>query len=254
MGLYERVEGKTVNGHGVWQMGSRYCRRGDGDGSWYCPQQIAAGKEEGFIYQGIDKKWWIGDRKAMEAGGASGWMRSASTSTALTPDQTTERWQMDGSSGWVDAPKVRSRAYIADEKDAAETRLAQERQQETANVKEATEKAKRAAEENTTKEQGRNILAAPSLVSDAPSSSAAEAATAAAPASTATTAGTTAARTEGEENARKSEGEQQEQGEEETEGQTGVQETRLVVTVPGIQQCRFGRNCSRVRYRRLGWW
>ena len=84
MGMYELMEGKEVNGRGVWQ---------------------AAGGQELFMYYASTKEWWIGGRASMEAGKASGWMNVASA--ALTPDQVTETWKV--TPGWVDAPKVRAR-------------------------------------------------------------------------------------------------------------------------------------------------
>jgi hypothetical protein len=125
MGVYELIEGKKVNGRGVWQM---------------------VGEQELFMYYGSrpgnfirsikkwttgdrasNKKWYISDRADMEAGGDSGWMSVAST--ALTPDQVTETWKVHDGTAWVDAPKVRARMYSAAEKRAAAERLEQERQQ-----------------------------------------------------------------------------------------------------------------------------
>ena len=106
MGVYELMD-KKFNGRGVWQM---------------------AGGQECFMYYGSTKKWFISDREDMEAGKASGWMRVAST--ALTPDQITETWQVYAGGGkWVDAPKVRARMCSAEEKRAAAEKLEQERQQ-----------------------------------------------------------------------------------------------------------------------------
>jgi hypothetical protein len=97
MGVYELVEGKEVNGRGVWQM---------------------AGGQEHFMYYGSNKEWIISDRASMEAGKAAGWLHVASI--ALTPDQITETWRVsDGASSWLDAPKVGARVYSAEEKRAA---------------------------------------------------------------------------------------------------------------------------------------
>jgi hypothetical protein len=83
MGMYELMEGKEVNGRGVWQM---------------------AGGQECFMYYASNKKWTICyDRVAMEAGKDGGAMY-----VALTPDQVTETWKVYGTA-WVDAPKVRTR-------------------------------------------------------------------------------------------------------------------------------------------------
>jgi hypothetical protein len=86
MGMYELIEGKEVNGRGVWQM---------------------AGGKEYFMYYNSIKEWMIGDsREYMEAGKADGWMYVATT--ALTPDQVTGTWKVWDGTAWVDAPKVRA--------------------------------------------------------------------------------------------------------------------------------------------------
>jgi hypothetical protein len=106
MGMYELMEGKEVNGRGVWQM---------------------VGGQENFMYYAGRKHWYISGRADMEAGEAAGWMSVAST--ALTPDQVTETWQvwpcsnLDGTE-WIDAPKVRARMCSAEEKRAAASREA----------------------------------------------------------------------------------------------------------------------------------
>jgi hypothetical protein len=86
MGMYELVEDKDVNGRGVWQT--------------------VGGQRKHFIYYWSNKSWVIGDRKAMEAGKGAGWASVAST--ALTPYQITETWQVHDGTAWVDAPKVRA--------------------------------------------------------------------------------------------------------------------------------------------------
>jgi hypothetical protein len=86
MGVYELMEGKEVNGRGVWQM---------------------AGGVEYFIYYSSSKEWYIGGRASMEAGEAAGVM--SVDSSALTPDQVTETWWVHDGTAWVDAPKVRAR-------------------------------------------------------------------------------------------------------------------------------------------------
>jgi hypothetical protein len=106
MGMYELMEGKEVNGRGVWQM---------------------AGGVELFMYYGSRKAWMINDREDMEVGEHAGWMYVASA--ALTPDQVTETWQVHDGTAYVDAPKVRARLCSAKEKRAAAERLEQERQQ-----------------------------------------------------------------------------------------------------------------------------
>jgi hypothetical protein len=112
MGVYELMESKAVNGRGVWQM--------------------AGGGVENFMYYASNKYWYIcNGRETMEAGEGAGAMKVAST--ALTPNQVTETWQVDGTpTGWLDAPKVRARmcsAKESEEKRAAAERLEQERQQ-----------------------------------------------------------------------------------------------------------------------------
>jgi hypothetical protein len=108
MGVYELMEGKEVNGRGVWQM---------------------AGGQEWFMYYDSNKQWTISDRASMEAGEGAGWMSVAST--ALTPNQVTETWQVVDESvmAYVDAPNVRARMCSAEEKRAAAEKLEQERQQ-----------------------------------------------------------------------------------------------------------------------------
>jgi hypothetical protein len=63
------------------------------------------------MYYSSNKEWAISNsnREYMEAGEAVGWLKA--TSTALTPDQTTETWQVSPSNGegWLDVPKVRVR-------------------------------------------------------------------------------------------------------------------------------------------------
>jgi hypothetical protein len=89
MGVYELMEGKEVNGRGVWEM--------KGGKKW-----------ERFVYYASNKEWWVGNRASMEAGKALGWLKVAST--ALAPDQVTETWEATpDNKGWVDAPKVRVR-------------------------------------------------------------------------------------------------------------------------------------------------
>jgi hypothetical protein len=113
MGVYELVEGKEVNGRGVWQM--------------------AGGVEYFMFYAKRDKPddkrwhWFVSGRANMEAGKAVGVMKVASS--ALTPDQVTETWEVSDGTAFVDAPKVRARVCSAEEKRAAAEKLEQERQQ-----------------------------------------------------------------------------------------------------------------------------
>jgi hypothetical protein len=115
MGVYKLVEGKELNGRGVWQMAGG---------------QKMAGEWEVSMFNGSSssKEWYIVGSNRAEAGKAAEWMKV--TSTAITPDQITERWQVcDGTGSWLDAPKVRARVCSAEEKRAAAEMLEQERQQ-----------------------------------------------------------------------------------------------------------------------------
>jgi hypothetical protein len=106
MGMYELMEGKEVNGRGVWQM---------------------AGGQEHFMYYGSNNTWGVGDREYMEA--RKGAVLLYVVSAALTPDQVTEPWQVWDGTAWPDAPKVMARMCSAEEKRAAAEKLEQERQQ-----------------------------------------------------------------------------------------------------------------------------
>jgi hypothetical protein len=87
MGVYELMEGKEVSGRGVWQL---------------------VGGGENTMFYGSSKKWFIGLKEEMEAGELDrGWM--SVKSTALTPDQTTETWQVYDGKAWPEAPKVTAR-------------------------------------------------------------------------------------------------------------------------------------------------
>jgi hypothetical protein len=95
MGIYKLLEGKEMNGRGVWQMNGR--------GVW----QI-------YIYYAQrtkpdDKRWhwWIKQCSPPCNWRATGDMMVFST--ALTPDQVTETWQVNDGTAFVDAPKVRAR-------------------------------------------------------------------------------------------------------------------------------------------------
>jgi hypothetical protein len=106
MGVYERMEDKKVNGRGVWQ---------------------ALGGLARFLYYSISEKWVVSGRESMEAGLAEGYMRV--NSTADTPDQITEQWDVHDGTAWVIAPKVRVRVCSSVEKHAAEQRVEQEQEQ-----------------------------------------------------------------------------------------------------------------------------
>jgi hypothetical protein len=107
MGVYERVEGKEMNGRGVWQ---------------------ALGGMDSFLYYYSTTKRWMGsDRKGMEAGNGKGFMFAKST--AATPDQITEQWGVSDGTGLQDAPKLRVRVCSSVEKHAAEQRVEQKQTQ-----------------------------------------------------------------------------------------------------------------------------
>jgi tetratricopeptide (TPR) repeat protein len=90
MGVYKLLEGKEVNGRGVWKR---------------------IGMEE-FLYYSEEYRWGIGDDEDLVSPSTDpGWM--SVTSTALTPDRITETWRVGDGSGdgrWYDAPNARVRA------------------------------------------------------------------------------------------------------------------------------------------------
>jgi hypothetical protein len=93
MGIYKLMEGKEVNQRGVWQM---------------------SGGHELFVYyasktSGVPK-WWISNRKGMEAGMDVGCIQVSSN--ALTPDKATETWNVAYNGMWPAAPKMKIRAHI----------------------------------------------------------------------------------------------------------------------------------------------
>jgi hypothetical protein len=107
MGVYERVEGKEVNGRGVWQ---------------------ALGGIGRFLYYfGDGGNWVVSNQDAMEEGDGAG--RMFVDSTAATPDQVTEEWEVDDGTAWVAAPKLRVRVCSSAEKQAAVQRMKQEQKQ-----------------------------------------------------------------------------------------------------------------------------
>ena len=96
MGVYELMEGKVVNGRGVWQMagGQKYF--------------MYYGSRPGNFFGSI-MQWGISDRADMEAGKAAVLLYVAST--ALTPDQVTETWHLVDmvTMAFVHVPKVKAR-------------------------------------------------------------------------------------------------------------------------------------------------
>jgi uncharacterized protein YuzB (UPF0349 family) len=104
MGVYELMEGKVVNGRGVWQQ---------------------QGGIEFFIYY-TSMSWWINDEESMEAGKALGWITVESS--ALTPDRVTAQWRVANDSIFHDAPKMRVRVMSAEQQHAELQRLADKKQ------------------------------------------------------------------------------------------------------------------------------
>jgi hypothetical protein len=107
MGVYERVEGKEMNGRGVWQA--------------------LGGMDYFLYYYSSEKRWMVSDRESMEAG--NGICCLLANSTAATPDQITEQWAADDGTDWQNAPKLRVRVCSSVEKHAAEQRAEQEQAQ-----------------------------------------------------------------------------------------------------------------------------
>jgi hypothetical protein len=113
MGMYELMEGKAVNGRGVWQH--------QGDSSVFLHHQ--------------HQDWYINSKERMEAGKAARWGRV--TSSALTPDRATELWRVSDTgtqatgwnSGWHSAPKLRVRVVAVEHQRAELQRLAEEQDQ-----------------------------------------------------------------------------------------------------------------------------
>jgi hypothetical protein len=104
MGVYERVESREVGGRGVWQ---------------------ALGGIDRFLYYcSTNKQWGVSDRDDMEADNGGGFIFV--NSTAATPDQITEQWQVYDGTAWVSAPKLRVRVCSSVDKHAAEQRMEQE--------------------------------------------------------------------------------------------------------------------------------
>jgi hypothetical protein len=107
MGVYERVEGKEMNGRGVWQ---------------------AVGGMDCFLcYYSSNKQWMVSDRVNIAAGNGRCFM--VTNSTAATPDQITEQWRASNGTDWQVAPKLRVRVCSSVQKHAAEQRAEQEQAQ-----------------------------------------------------------------------------------------------------------------------------
>jgi hypothetical protein len=103
MGVYERVEGKEVNGRGVWQ---------------------AVGGIDFFLFYYSSKKMWVVSDRTDNGKGTM-----YVNSTATTPDQITEQWKAGDRTAWYNAPKLRVRVCSSVEKHAAEQRVEQQEEQ-----------------------------------------------------------------------------------------------------------------------------
>jgi hypothetical protein len=99
MGRYELMEGKIVNGRGVWQR-----------------KEGKEGQKEQYLFYGSDQRWFISHKEEMEAGKSSGWV-SVAGATAWSPDKAAAgEWEVsDGTGTWPKAPKVGARAVEAEE-------------------------------------------------------------------------------------------------------------------------------------------
>jgi hypothetical protein len=113
MGVYERVEGKVVGERGVWQTV-------DGVGCF-------------LYYYSSTKQWVVSPRDQVEANNEYGIMGVKSTAT--TPDQITEQWEVvnssrgSGGAAMLKAPNLRVRVCSSVEKHAAEQRVEQQQEQ-----------------------------------------------------------------------------------------------------------------------------
>jgi hypothetical protein len=95
MGVYRRMEGKQVNGRGVWQMEAGIF------------SSLLGGETTKYLFY-AGGQWFIGTNKqSMEKGRAAGGVKVADS--ALTPDKIAGAWKVaDDNGGWVDAPKLRA--------------------------------------------------------------------------------------------------------------------------------------------------
>jgi hypothetical protein len=121
MGVYEKMEGKELNGRGVWQ---------------------AMGKIERFLFYAHCEtdcsRWWVGTSRAhMEAGEPKGVLMV--DSIAPTPDRIAETWwAVDTSTGaWSQAPKLRARVCSCVDRHAAAQRMEQEQVRSLAQAQQA---------------------------------------------------------------------------------------------------------------------
>jgi hypothetical protein len=117
MGVYERMEGKEMNGKGVWQK---------------------LGMEHFLYYCGYSG-WIVSRRRHMETvllfADDDGHVRAAVSmkvkSTAATPEEITEGWEIinTATQAWENTPKLRVRVCSSVEKHAAVERVEQEQEQ-----------------------------------------------------------------------------------------------------------------------------
>jgi hypothetical protein len=125
-GRYVLMEGKVVNGRGVW----RQERCGAGARVAGAVKEVGAEEEGGGSEGGNDKEverflyhatyegqdwqsvaWWVGKRETMEEGAAWGWVQVVDD--GLTPAVVVGTWQVfadkaDGQGEWVNSPSLRA--------------------------------------------------------------------------------------------------------------------------------------------------
>jgi hypothetical protein len=97
MGIYAPMEGKIMNGRGVWK------REG-------------MGMEAYMFYVANEGEWHVDSKEAMEAGEATGDL--SVVSDAMTPDAATEEWTAWGGEEWHAAPKITTRICTEHERQA----------------------------------------------------------------------------------------------------------------------------------------
>jgi hypothetical protein len=86
--------------------------------------QAVGGINRFLYYYSSSERWVVNSREYMEAGNGGGFI--CVESTAATPDQITEQWQVGDGTAWHKAPKLRVRVCSSVEKHAAEQRVEQE--------------------------------------------------------------------------------------------------------------------------------
>jgi hypothetical protein len=95
MGTYRRMEGREVNGRGVWQMEAGIF------------SSLLGGETTKYLFYASDQ-WFIGTSKRnMDTGNAAGGAKVVDS--AITPDKITGTWKVaDDAGGWVDAAHMRA--------------------------------------------------------------------------------------------------------------------------------------------------